>query len=532
MKDYDYLVIGSGIAGLVFALEVSKYGRVAVITKKKLQDCNTDYAQGGIAAVLNEQDSFEDHINDTYKAGAELGKKKIIRTIVEDGPKLIQYLIDIGTQFTAKDVYRSGSLENLSLTREGGHSRPRVAYAKDSTGHLIMEALINNCNKNKNIDLYENHLAVDLITQHHIPQLDEFIAEITCWGAYVMDTQTNKIEIFRAKKTMLATGGAGQVYKHNTNPSVTTGDGMAMAKLAGARLANMEFVQFHPTAFYSPTGKTFLVSEALRGEGAVLRLKNGETFMKKYHPMGCLAPRDIVSRAIERELKLSGEKYLLLDATQIDADKLKNHFPYINKKCLKNGVDFTKEAIPIAPAAHYFCGGILTSINGQTDIKGLYAAGEVACTGLHGANRLASNSLLESLVIAYRAANCKDIQEDVIFPEFSQWHDLGEFNENEWVIIANNREIIGTIMQGYVGIIRSRRLLKYALSRLENIYREINNFYQHNSVRKEVIETRNIAIIAQTIVESALMRKESRGAHYVIDYPDKDDIKFKKDTIV
>ncbi len=532
MKDYDYLVIGSGIAGLVFALEASKYGRVAVITKKQLRDCNTDYAQGGIAAVLNEQDSFDDHINDTFQAGAELGKKKIIRTIVEDGPKLIQYLIDIGTKFTSKDIYHSSSLENLSLTREGGHSRPRVAYAKDSTGHLIMEALIENCIQNDSIDLYEHHLAVDLITQHHIPQLDEFIAEITCWGAYVMDTKTNKIEIFRAKKTMLATGGAGQVYKHNTNPSVTTGDGMAMAKLAGARLANMEFIQFHPTAFYSPSGKTFLVSEALRGEGAVLKLPNGETFMKKYHPMGCLAPRDIVSRAIERELKLSGDKYLLLDATGIDSEKLKSHFPYINKKCLKYGIDFTKEAIPIAPAAHYFCGGILTSIDGQTDIKGLYAAGEVACTGLHGANRLASNSLLESLVIAYRAANCRDIKDDVNFPEFSEWHDLGEFNENEWVIIANNREIIGTIMQGYVGIIRSRRLLKYALSRLENIYKEINNFYQHNSVRKEVIETRNIAIIAQTIVVSALMRKESRGAHFVIDYPERDDIKFKKDTII
>ena len=355
---------------------------------------------------------------------------------------------------------------------------------------------------------------------------------MSCWGAYVMDVTTNKIEQFRAKKTMLATGGAGQVYKHNTNPAVTTGDGMAMAKLAGARLANMEFIQFHPTAFYSPTGKTFLVSEALRGEGAILKLQNGDTFMKKYHPMGCLAPRDIVSRAIEKELKRSGDKYLLLDATGIPAEKLKKHFPYINKKCLSYGVDFTKEPIPIAPAAHYFCGGILTSINGQTDIRGLYAAGEAACTGLHGANRLASNSLLESLVIAYRAANCKDIKEDVTFPVISEWHDLGEFNENEWVIIANNREIIGTIMQGYVGIVRSRRLLKYALSRLENIYKEINNFYEHNSVRKEVIETRNIAIIAQTIVVSALMRKESRGAHFVIDYPEKNDLKYKKDTII
>ncbi len=532
MKNYDYLVIGSGIAGLVFALEAAKLGKVAVVTKKKLRDCNTDFAQGGIAAVLNKQDTFDEHIRDTYKAGAELGKKKVISQIVEDGPALIQYLIDIGTEFTVNDSIMHKSIENLSLTREGGHSRPRVAYAKDSTGHLIMEALIENCTNNPNISLYENHLAVDLITQHHIPQLEEFIAEITCWGAYVMDTSNNQIEIFRAKKTMLATGGAGQVYNHNTNPKVATGDGIAMAKLAGARLANMEFIQFHPTAFYSHIGKTFLVSEALRGEGAILKLQNGKTFMEKYHEMGCLAPRDIVSRAIERELKKSGDKFLHLDARHIPAEELKSHFPYINRKCLKQGVDFTSQPIPIAPAAHYFCGGVLTSINGQTDIKGLYAAGEVACTGLHGANRLASNSLLESLVIAYRAAHNEDMKKDVDFPEIPKWQDLGEFNENEWVIISNNKEIIGQIMQGYVGIIRSRRLLKYALKRLDNIYMEINNFYQHNSVRKEVIETRNLAIIARAIIISALARKESRGAHYVIDYPERNDAMYKKDTII
>jgi L-aspartate oxidase len=532
MRNFDYLVIGSGIAGLVFALEAAKQGTVAVVTKKRLRDCNTEYAQGGIAAVLNAQDTFEQHIKDTYNAGAELGKKKIISKIVEEGPKLVQYLIDIGTEFTVNDSFHNTSIENLSLTREGGHSRPRVAYAKDSTGHLIMQALIANCENNENITLFENHLAVDLITQHHIPQLEEFIAEITCWGAYVMDATTNKIEIFRAKKTMLATGGAGQVYKHNTNPVVATGDGMAMAKLAGARLANMEFVQFHPTAFYSHIGKTFLVSEALRGEGAILKRTNGETFMENYHEMGCLAPRDIVSRAIEKELNKTGEKFLHLDATHIPAEKLQNHFPYINKKCKKQGVDFTKDPIPIAPAAHYFCGGVLTSIDGQTDIKGLYAAGEVACTGLHGANRLASNSLLEGVVIAYRAAHNSDMKDEVNFPDIPKWQDLGEFNETEWVIIANNKEIIGQIMQGYVGIIRSRRLLKYALKRLDNIYMEINNFYQHNSVRKEVIETRNLAIIARAIIISALARKESRGAHYVIDYPKRNDLKFKKDTII
>lgn len=532
MKVYDYLVIGSGIAGLIFALEVSKYGKVAVVTKKKLMNCNTDFAQGGIATVLDEKDTFDEHVHDTLVAGAELGKKKVIKTFVEDGPKLIQYLLDIGTQFTMKNPDGERNIRNLSLTREGGHGRHRVAYAADSTGHLIMEALIATARENKNIDLYENHLAVDIITQHHVSQLHEFLSEITCWGAYVMDTTTSKIEIFRAKKTMLATGGAGQVYKHTTNPTVTTGDGMAMATLAGARLANMEFIQFHPTAFYSPTGKTFLLSEALRGEGAVLRRLNGEEFMQEYHSMGNLAPRDIVSRAIEREIKLSGKKYLWLDCRGIDSEELTNHFPYINKKLLKYGVDFTKEPIPIAPAEHYFCGGVLTSIDGQTDIKSLYAAGEVACTGLHGANRLASNSLLEGLVVGYRAAHSKDILEDVEFPKIMPWHDSDEFNENEWVIISNNREIIGTLMQGYVGIVRSRRLLKYALQRIDNMLLEINNFYQHNSVRKEVIETRNIAIIAKSIVESALLRKESRGTHYVLDYPERNDAQYLKDTII
>ncbi|OQY40285.1 MAG: L-aspartate oxidase [Candidatus Cloacimonetes bacterium 4572_65] len=532
MKIFDYLVIGSGIAGLVFAIEASKFGKVAVVTKKKLRNCNTDYAQGGIAAVLTEQDTFDEHIEDTFVAGAELGKKKIIRQIVEEGPALIQYLIDLGTEFTAKRDNLQSSLENLSLTREGGHSKPRVAYANDSTGHLIMEALIKNCEENENISLFEDHLAVDLITQHHIPQLEEFIPEITCWGAYVMNNKTNNIEIFRAKKTMLATGGAGLVYKHNTNPDVTTGDGLAMAKLAGARLANMEFVQFHPTAFYSHINKTFLVSEALRGEGAILKLANGETFMEKYHKNGCLAPRDIVSRAIEKELRKTGKKYLFLDATGIEPEKLKKHFPYIDRKCKKQGVDFTKEPIPVTPAAHYFCGGILSSLDGETDIKSLYAAGEVACTGLHGANRLASNSLLESLVVAYRAANNNDLLEDVKFPEIPKWQSLGDFNENEWVVIANNKEIIGTIMQGYVGINRSRRLLKYALLRIDNILREINNFYQHNSINKDVIETRNIAIVARIIIVSALARKESRGAHFVTDFPERDNSTYQKDTII
>ncbi len=532
MRDFDFLVIGSGIAGLVYALECSRQGSVAIITKKGLYDCNTDYAQGGIAAVLDAHDSFEEHIQDTYLAGAELGKKEIIRQIISEGPALIKYLIDLGTDFTRRDANYDRSLENLSLTREGGHSHNRVAYAADSTGHQIMEALIGSCRKHEKIMIFENHMAVDLITQHHIPQHEGFLPGITCWGAYVLDTQSNKVEIFRAKKTMLATGGAACIYAHNTNPDVSTGDGMAMARLAGARLANMEFVQFHPTAFYNAEGETFLISEALRGEGAVLRLQDGSTFMENYHPMGNLAPRDVVSRAIDGELKKRGEKYCFLDATQVDTNVLKTHFPYIDKKCNEFGVDFTKDPIPVAPAAHYFCGGILSTIDGVTDIRNLFAAGEVACTGLHGANRLASNSLLEALVIAHHAGNHPSNLDDVKFPPIPEWQDQGQFNENEWVVISNNREIIGTVMQGYVGILRSRRLLKYALSKLDNIFHEINNFYQHNTVRKEVIETRNMAVIASMVIRSALTRKESRGAHYVIDHPERDDAKYKIDTII
>jgi L-aspartate oxidase len=532
MKEFDYLVIGSGIAGLVYALESAKQGTVAVITKKTLRDCNTDYAQGGIAAVLDEHDSYEDHIQDTFIAGGEIGKKKVIETIVKLGPQLIQYLIDLGTKFTTEDQKHDKSLENLSLAREGGHSHSRIAFGADSTGHLIMDALIANCQAHSNITILEYHMAVDLITQHHILQTNGFVPGIACWGAYVLDINTNTIEIFRSHKTMLATGGASQVYALNTNPDIATGDGMAMARLAGARLVNMEFVQFHPTAFYQLGAKTFLVSEALRGEGAVLRLQDGSSFMEKYHPLGNLAPRDVVSRAIDAELKKRGDKFLYLDATGIKAEHLRLRFPYIDKKCLKYGVDFTTQPIPIAPAAHYFCGGILSTIDGQTDIKNLLAAGEVACTGLHGANRLASNSLLEALVVAYRAGNHPSNSNKTDFPDIPEWQDLGTYNENEWVIISHNRETLGSIMQGYVSIRRTRRLLKYALSTVENIYNEINNFYNHNSVSKEVIETRNLAIIALMIIRSAISRKESRGAHFVVDYPERDDVHFNKDTII
>ncbi len=532
MKCFDFLVIGSGISGLVYALEVSKIGKVALLTKKTLADGATDFAQGGIAAVVSELDTFDEHVVDTYKAGSELGKLPIIRAIVEDGPQAIDYLMKIGTAFTMANDKIQRSMENLDLTREGGHSQKRVVHYADSTGHEIMRALIRTVRETPNITIYENYTAIDLITQHHVLNEKGFIPGVSCWGAYALDENTGQIEAFRARKTMLATGGGAQVYAHTTNPEVCTGDGFAMAKLAGARLVNMEFIQFHPTVFYSLIGQPFLVTEALRGEGAILKLANGKTFMDKYHEMGSLAPRDVVSRAMDFELKKSGEKHLYLDATGLSQEKIHAHFPNIYRKCLEQKIDITKEPIPVTPAAHYFCGGVLTTQDGLTDVKNLFAAGEVACIGLHGANRLASNSLLEGLVTALRASRHPSNHEDVDFPEIPEWQDVGTYNENEWVVISHNRQSIKSIMQGYVGITRSKRLLKYAKHRMHSVYTEINNFYNHNSVRREVIETRNMAIVGSAIIQSALMRKESRGLHYNVDYPNRDDANYKRDTII
>lgn len=531
IKKVDFLVIGSGIAGLTYALEVSKLGSVAILSKKKMKNCNTEFAQGGIAAVLSKHDNFTAHANDTYKTGSELGKKKVIEEIVSKGPKLIQFLVDIGTEFTQKNA-KFSNIENLSLTREGGHSEKRIAYAADSTGHEVLKALSRAVREDDNITVYENHMAIDLVTQHHIVEESGFIPSITCWGAYVMNIDDDSIFTIRAKKTMLATGGASQVYLNNTNSSIATGDGLAMASLAGARLANMEFIQFHPSYFYNTKGKGFLISEALRGEGAVIKLQNGEEFLDKYHELGSLAPRDVVSKAIEYEMIKHGDDFVYIDATQVPEDVLHNHFPYIDAKCKEQGVDFTKDMIPIVPAAHYFCGGVLATIDGKTDISNLFAAGEVACTGFHGANRLASNSLLEGLVTAYNAAHHPSNIEDVEFPDIPAWSDVDEFNEKEWVIIKQNKDIIKRIMQGYVGISRSRRLLQYAQRRIHNIWVEIDNFYKHNFVKMDVIETRNLTIVAAKIIQSAINRKESRGSHYVIDYPERDDLNFKNDTII
>lgn len=527
----DFLVIGSGIAGLQFALEAAKIGSVSLVTKKSIADSNTELAQGGIAAVVDETDSFESHIEDTYKAGAELGHKEFIAEIVYAAPKIIENMIKLGVKFTTREG-QPVTLSNLALGKEGGHSHRRIIFSGDSTGKEIEEQLIRIVRATPQITIYENHVAIDLITQHHIKGPDIYKAGITCWGAYVLDVQNQAVKRFLANKTLLATGGSAQVYYHTTNSPVATGDGIAMAYRAGARIANMEFIQFHPTALYQPeSDQVFLISEAVRGEGAVLRLPDGTPFMKQYHELGDLAPRDVVAQAIDFEMIKHGYKFVYLDLTHLDGEKMKTRFPNIYRKCMEYGIDFTKDMIPVVPAAHYTCGGVLSSVRGETDIKNLYACGEVACTGLHGANRLASNSLLEAAVTAYNAAHLPQNREKVEFPDIPRWSEEGVFDEEEWIIIAHNKNTIRRMMWNYVGIVRSNRRLYYASEWLRIFYKEIEEFYKKNPVRPDLIEIRNLVTVAELIIHSAMARKESRGLHYNKDYPNPRD-EYKKDTIL
>ena len=526
----DFLIIGSGIAGLSYALKVSEIGSVAIITKKEDSESNTNYAQGGIAAVLSPADSFELHIQDTLKAGDGLSNPDVVKRVIEAGPGAIEELIQIGVRFTREK-------DSLDLGREGGHSRNRVAHAADLTGKEIESALIQAVKSKVNVKIYEDHLAVDLITQHHLKGYRKKPEEkIKCWGAYVLDVRTGEVNKFLSKITLLATGGAGRIYLHTTNPAIATGDGIAMAYRAGARVANLEFIQFHPTSLYHPEGNSFLISEAVRGEGGKLRLKSGEFFMQNYHPSKELAPRDVVARAIDSELKKSGEPCVYLDITHLEKKFIQQRFPNIYQRCLSLGIDIAENWIPVVPAAHYMCGGVITNPEGETDIENLYACGEVAMTGMHGANRLASNSLLEAVVFANFSAESskKKCEKEKVpgFPPIPEWSTKGVFDHKEWVIISHARQEIEALMWNLVGIVRSNGRLEMAKTRMDILLEEINKFYHQNPVTYEVIELRNISIVAELIIRSALWRKESRGLHYNQDYPQKDDRNWKKDTIL
>jgi len=515
----DYLVIGSGLAGMLFALKASKTGKVILVTKSKLDDTNTYYAQGGVAAVTYSPDSTEKHVKDTLIAGDGLCNEKIVRMVVAEGPERINELIELGANFdkTADGTY--------DLAKEGGHSEHRILHYKDKTGYEIQRALTEQIQKNPNIEIFEDFFAVELITQHHLGYNDiREKTKVECYGAYVLDTITNKVNTFLAKITFVATGGIGNIYQTTTNPPVATGDGIAMVIRAKGLIEHMEFVQFHPTALFNPNDRpSFLITEAMRGFGAILRTKNGEEFMHKYDVRKELAPRDIVARAIDNELKISGDEHVYLDCTKIEKEALLSHFPNIFEKCFSLGIDITKNYIPVVPAAHYLCGGIKVNKNGKTSIKHLYAAGEATSTGLHGANRLASNSLLEALVYADRASKaCENkIQVIKINERIPEWDDEGTINLEEMVLITQEFKELQQIMSSYVGIVRSDLRLMRALKRLEIIYRETQNLFGKSKVSMKICQLRNAIDVSYMIIKMAKQRKESRGLHYTINYPDK-----------
>ncbi|PYL81536.1 MAG: L-aspartate oxidase [Verrucomicrobia bacterium] len=591
MRDYDFVVIGSGIAGLTFALKAAKHGSVAVVTKRKGSDTNTARAQGGIACVTSDEDSFELHVRDTLEAGAGLCDEAVVRTIVTEGPDRIRELMALGLQFDEREVSGHRELDlgkegghskrrvlhvrdvleagaglcdeavvrtivtegpdrirelmalglqfderevsghrELDLGKEGGHSKRRVLHVRDVTGKEVEETLLRELDRQSRVELLENHMAVDLITAAKLG----FATEDRCLGAYVLDETAGKVETIRADRIVLATGGCGKVYLYTTNPDIATGDGVAMAWRAGVEIANMEFIQFHPTCLFHPQAKSFLISEAVRGEGGILRNDRGEDFMKRYDARGSLAPRDIVARAIDSEMKRSGAKCAFLDITHRSPEFLRERFPHIYQTCLRFGIDMSKQPIPVVPAAHYQCGGIKTDVNGATSLSGLYTIGEVACTGLHGANRLASNSLLEGLVMAHRAAATavhveSTSKRKIPLPE---WKSGNVQDVDEMVVIYHNWDEIRRLMWDYVGIVRTDKRLQRASARLRNLQREIREFYWNFKVSVDLLELRNLATVAALIVDSALSRKESRGLHYTLDYPQADDREFRQDTLV
>lgn len=531
MKRYDFLVVGSGISGLIFALKASETGNVLLVTKRNLDDTSTAYAQGGIAAAVGEADDPEKHMEDTLSAGAGLCDPKAVEILVKEGVDRVNDLIACGMEFTRKS---DGSLD---LGKEGGHRKHRVLHADDFTGREVENFLIEKLKSSSSVEIWENHMVIDLITEHHI---DRKIPKKNVYGAYVLNETEDKIITVLSNYTILATGGTGRVYPFTTNPKVSTGDGIAMAYRAGCRVRNIEFVQFHPTALHSDRDPAFLITEAIRGFGAHLKNHEGKRFMEEYHELKELAPRDIVARAIDSELKKSGEDYVYLDITHKDPQETKNHFPNIYRTLIEEfKLDMTKEMIPVVPAAHYQCGGILTDYDGRTDLNFLYAIGETASTGIHGGNRLASNSLLEGLVFADRAA--KDIKKrftsgehtskEEISNKIPDWVRVGTRYYEEWTLIKHDKREIHNLMRDYVGIVRSNLRLERAIRRIDLIYREINDFYYRSIVTRKLVELRNMVLVAQLIIRSAIKRKESRGLHYTTDYPE-DRNPSREDTVL
>ncbi|HEY2106805.1 MAG TPA: L-aspartate oxidase [Candidatus Binataceae bacterium] len=523
----DFLVIGGGIAGLSFALKAAARGSVAVLAKAGSADANTSYAQGGIASVWSVDDSFESHVEDTLKAGAGLCNRTAVEAIVRDGPEVVRELIRLGTRFTRVP---EGNEHEYDLGREGGHSHRRVLHAQDLTGQEIMRALWGKLRANPNITFYEDHLAIDLLIANRGSP------KARCWGCYALDRRSGAIRRFVARYTLLATGGAGKVYLYTTNPDIASGDGVAMAHRAGVPIGNMEFYQFHPTCLYHPEAKSFLISEALRGEGAILKLPGGEPFMKRYSPDAELAPRDIVARAIDAEMKRHGLDCVHLDLSHRGADFIRQRFPNIYTRCAALGIDITREPIPVVPAAHYMCGGVVTDLHARTALSGLYAAGEVAMTGLHGANRLASNSLLEAAVMARRAfldvAGQLEANSSLSAPDFPAWNPGRAIRSDEHVMVTQSWDEIRRLMWNYVGIVRSDRRLERARRRLALLREEIHSYYWDYLIDSDLIELRNLVVVAELIVRSAIERKESRGLHYNIDHPEVDDRAWLLDTII
>ncbi len=519
MHHVDFLVIGSGIAGLSFALKAASRGKVMIITKANEDESNTKYAQGGVAVVVDKSDSFEKHIADTLVAGDGLCDAKVVENVVREGPKRVQEIIDYGTHF---DMKTDGVYD---LAREGGHSEHRVLHYKDITGFEIERALLQKVHENPNIELLTHYFAIDLITQHHLGEfVDRSTADITCYGVYALNTVDNRVERILSKVTVLASGGAGHVYSSTTNPVIATGDGIAMVYRAKGRVRNMEFIQFHPTALYNPGEyPAFLISEAVRGFGGLLKRKNGESFMEEYDERGALAPRDIVARAIDSEMKKSGDDFVFLDITHRRKEDILTHFPNIYAKCLSIGIDMARDFVPVTPAAHYLCGGIMVDEYGRSSIHNLYACGECASTGLHGANRLASNSLLEATVFAHRIfedaiATIGDISLPMAIPD---WDDSNTALSNEDILVTHNLRETQKVMSDYVGIVRSDFRLERAMRRLGLLYDETESFYKNTRLSVKLCELRNVIQVAYLVIKSAMARKESRGLHYTTDYPER-----------